>query len=125
MAANRSKERRKYSRVRFEADVDITQNEKILKADLVDISLNGLLVVSALQAAIDKTPCSIVIKLSSDTYIQMEAELAHIKGNLLGFKCTGIDIDSMVHLRRLLEINLGEANAARKILHELIQRYPE
>jgi len=43
------------------------------------------------------------------TVVQMEVRLAHSRDGLLGFECRAIDLDSLSHLRRLVELNLGDA----------------
>jgi len=35
-------------------------------------------------------------------------ELKHVEGDHLGFKCQYIDLDSVTHLKRLVELNLGD-----------------
>jgi hypothetical protein len=46
----------------------------------------------------------------------MEVELVHDDHNQLGFHCSHIDVDSISHLRRLIELNLGdEAELEREL----------
>ncbi|MBC7183294.1 MAG: PilZ domain-containing protein, partial [Marinobacter sp.] len=40
--------------------------------------------------------------------IVMAVELRHIEPHRLGFKCQYIDLDSATHLKRLVELNLGD-----------------
>ena len=37
----------------------------------------------------------------------MSLTFSHEENNTLGFKCQHIDIDSMTHLKRLVELNVG------------------
>ena len=52
------------------------------------------------------------LKLSLDdrqqVNIAMDASLVHDSKECLGFRCDHIDLESMIHLRRLLELNLGD-----------------
>jgi len=45
---------------------------------------------------------------NSDIVLTIKALLVHIKKNSFGFKFQSIDLDSLAHLRRLMEINLGD-----------------
>ncbi|WP_185234854.1 PilZ domain-containing protein [Teredinibacter franksiae] len=114
-------ERRRYSRVDFNTQVTITQHDKSCQADLLDISLNGLLVKTPEHYEINAShPLIATIPLSNDAHIRMNVSLAHSSHNILGFRNESIDIDSIGHLRRLIELNLGEADAAERVLSELL-----
>ena len=41
----------------------------------------------------------------------------------IGLTCINIDVESIAHLRRLVELNLGVPDAAERELHELIAHY--
>lgn len=54
--------------------------------------------------------CFLDIKLvNSDIHLQFEAKLSHQKENHYGFVFLSEEIDTFVHLRRLLELNLGDS----------------
>jgi len=38
----------------------------------------------------------------------METEVAHVEGRHVGLRCTHIDLDSMTHLRQLVERNADD-----------------
>jgi hypothetical protein len=40
--------------------------------------------------------------------IIMEGHIAHIEGHRVGLACDSIDLDSITHLRRLVELNAGD-----------------
>jgi hypothetical protein len=115
-------ERRRFSRIDFDAQVELSQGSQTCTAELVDISIKGLLLeqtngVKLLQGE----PVYVKILLSDQTAIAMSAEIAHQSGTQLGLECALIDIDSMSHLRRLIELNLGDPSAAERELIELIR----
>lgn len=114
-------ERRKFSRVLFDAHVELAQYDYQWHATLLDISLKGLLLQGTLPDTIaaDK---SILVKilLADNTSIAMSVTVAHQHDNQVGLACTAIDIDSVCHLRRLIELNLGSAQAAERELSVLI-----
>ncbi|MCR6652494.1 MAG: PilZ domain-containing protein [Cellvibrionaceae bacterium] len=121
---NNYQERRRFSRVEFDADVQLVQEGKHFSAKLHDISLNGVLVSTPSEYHIrTDMPCTLNVILSDQAVITMQAALVHSSSSVLGFHCTSIDMDSIVHLRRLIEINLGEPGAAERVLTELLRRH--
>ncbi|RZA02603.1 MAG: PilZ domain-containing protein [Moraxellaceae bacterium] len=122
-----SSERRQFTRVGFAAGAELIQEGNLVHADLIDISLNGILVRTPEQYEFrTDIPCSVQIHLSDDTVIQMQVALVHSSSQCLGFHCTSIDMDSIIHLRRLIEINLNDPSAAERVLAELVrqEKYP-
>ncbi|OZY84409.1 PilZ domain-containing protein [Cellvibrio mixtus] len=117
-------ERRKFSRILFDAHVELAQGEFHWRASLLDISLKGLLLQQQLPAEVDAhTPILVKILLSDNTTIAMSVTVAHQHHNQTGLVCSSIDIDSVSHLRRLIELNLGDSTAAERELSELISDY--
>ena len=53
--------------------------------------------------------------------ISMTAGIAHVDGNRAGLLCRSIDLDSVTHLRRLIELQLGDPALLERDLAELIQ----
>lgn len=114
-------ERRKFSRVLFDAKVYLVQGERHWHTQLADISLKGALVPEPLAEGFDPAlPLQLNVELADNTLITMQVQVAHQQRQQLGLVCTSIDIDSVCHLRRLLELNLGDAQAAERELSELI-----
>jgi len=117
-------ERRKFSRVLFDAHVELAQGEFHWRATLLDISLKGLLIQQSLPREVVKNePILVKILLSDNTSIGMSVVVAHQHHNQTGLMCTSIDIDSVSHLRRLIELNLGSTMEAERELSELISDY--
>jgi len=117
-------ERRQYSRVDFETDVAITQEDNAYSAQLVDISLNGVLITTPEEYAIrTDLPCTVTVSLADDVEIVMQVTLVHSSTKTLGFHCTSIDMDSMTYLRRLVEMNLPDAGASERVLNELLRHH--
>lgn len=117
-------ERRKFSRILFDAHVELAQGEFHWRASLLDISLKGLLLQQTLPMAVNlNQPILVKILLSDNACIAMSVTVAHQHHNQTGLTCTSIDIDSVSHLRRLIELNLGNAVAAERELTELVSDY--
>lgn len=119
-----ARERRKFSRILFDAHVELAQGDCHWRASLLDISLRGLLIQQQLPAEVNKSqPILVKILLSNSTCIAMTVSVAHQHHNQTGLMCTTIDIDSVSHLRRLIELNLGDSDAAERELNELMSDY--
>ncbi len=117
-------DRRQFTRVEFEAVVKLSQDGRSYDTELMDVSLNGVLVKTPSEYEIrSDQSCDISIRLSSDCVINMECTLVHSSSTYLGLHCTSIDMDSMVYLRRLIEINMDDPQASERVLSELLRRH--
>ena len=111
-------ERRVFSRVPFTGKVAVVGDHAHWLADLIDISMKGVLVTRPAEWH-DQTGDNFQLKIDlgeNRVVITMDASLVHSSDECLGFCCEHIDLDSMTHLRRLLELNLGDEE---RINHEL------
>ena len=116
-----NEERRRFRRIDFDARVEIAQGDKNWQAQLLDISLKGLLLAKMGPYQLQPTlPLLVKIILSDQTSIAMSAHVVHQTLEQLHVACVTIDIDSISHLRRLIELNIGDANAADRELSELL-----
>lgn len=113
-------ERRHFHRILFDAPATITQNDNRFHSKLIDISLNGALLEMA-EGFSGKPGDTVLlnIQLGDDIYIDMEAQVAHLEQGHLGMHCTHIDMESISHLRRLVELNLGDAAMLERELSAL------
>ncbi len=62
-----------------------------------------------------------IIELNEDARVQMQVELRHEEPDRLGFICLYIDLDSMSHLHRLVELNVADSTEMMRELRELIE----
>jgi len=104
-------EQRQFTRIHFESPVCLAIGTDRLDVELMDISLKGALVALAAGA---ETPgigavCTLELELDDGVMIQMAGHIAHAEENHVGMRCDSIDLDSATHLRRLVELNLGDA----------------
>lgn len=114
-------ERRRFSRIDFDARVEIAQGSKYWQAQLLDISLKGVLLAKMASFQLQpKIPVLVKIILSDLTSIAMSTRVVQETGEQLRLACDSIDIDSIAHLRRLVELNLGDEKAVGRELSELI-----
>jgi hypothetical protein len=116
---------RRFSRILFSSDARLitTQDHQTLqfKTEVLDLSLKGALVKRPEHWHFpDGTMLTLEFLLNdSELILQMDAVLAHSHQDSLGLRCEKIDIESASHLRRLLELNLGDADLLSRELSEL------
>ncbi|RZL36678.1 MAG: PilZ domain-containing protein [Rubrivivax sp.] len=123
-----SPERRQFARVAFAAGAELITIHTRLHCQVVDISLKGVLLQIAEGTAPPVgSPCLVKLPLgdTSDTaedgiVIAIAGELTHVAGHHAGVLCRSIDLESITHLRRLIEVNLGDAAASERELKALI-----
>ena len=102
-------ERRNFWRAVFRSPVRLTTPGGDATAQLQDISLKGaLLETSETWHGQPGDECLLCLELAPDVTISMQAEVMHVEGCNLGLRCTSIDLDSITHLRRLVELNSGD-----------------
>ena len=117
-------ERRRFTRINFDAATEVKHGDDSWKATLVDISFNGMLLTT--ETAIDlETGASVdltVHLLGDDVTINTPAVLAHKDNDQYGFSIENLDLDSLTQIRRLVELNLGdEALLERELDHLFIE----
>ncbi len=118
-----AKERRRYTRIEFDGEASVSQGDTRYEVHLIDVSLKGALIETPAQYDFDvQSPVTLTIQLAGDVSISMIAKLAHSGSSHLGFHCESIDMESMSHLRRLIELNLDDPHASERVLDELMVR---
>lgn len=103
-------EKRRFHRIEFDAPCELHCQDSVWATELLDISLKGLLVKRSARWNVPlKQPCEVIIHLDDHkSGIVMAVELRHVEPERLGFKCKYIDLESATHLKRLVELNLGD-----------------
>lgn len=114
-------ERRHFVRVTFDAPALLTTASNAFSVHVLDLSLKGALLTAPVQANLEPGMlCQLTIPLAeTGNHIAMAAEVAHIQGLHTGLLCRGIDLDSVTHLRRLIELQLGDPALLERDLGEL------
>lgn len=115
-----SGERRQFTRIHFDADTVLLFQHKRFHVQLADISLNGMLILaeSPLPMAISDT--ALVEVELGELKLEFPAHLMHHEQSHYGFRMDNLDIDTMTHLRRLVELNLGDEALFERELEQLI-----
>ena len=118
---------RYFSRVPFSAEVELQLQDRGMHVQLMDIALKGALVkVTGLHALVPQESCRLVLPLADGgESIVMTGKIAHLEGEFVGIECLNIDLSSLTQLRRLIELNTGDADLAdRELAHLFTPRSP-
>lgn len=114
-------ERRHFTRVPFDANVTIAHDSDLWQAQLLDISLNGILLSLPENWPGQKDQeFTIALELDSDTIIRVCGKVTHTEADHIGFIFENMELDSASHLKRLLLLNLGDQSLIDREIHELI-----
>lgn len=126
MADPAATERRRFSRIPFDATahIDIEDGDQYLNCQVIDVSLRGVLIIRPGQWQADlHQSCHIDLLLEDgQVVIKMQATVAHMDSAYIGFECREIDLDSMSHLKRLVELNLGDEALLHRELLTLLEQ---
>ena len=119
-AAN--EQRRRFSRVIFDAAAQLALPGGEISCTVRDLSLKGAL-ISVDAAAVPPIGSTATLTLAlagAAAAICMHGEVTHIEGATLGIRCRSIDLDSVSHLRRLVELNVGDEAVLQRELSALV-----
>lgn len=112
---------RHFSRIPFRADVVLQLHDRTMDVQLVDIALKGALVhATTPQALVLQETCRLVLPLTDGgESIVMAGKIVHHEGSNIGIECNEIDVASLTQLRRLIELNTGDADLMDRELVQL------
>ena len=122
-------ERRKFSRIKFQCHCSLIFDGKIpahdFDASLVDISLNGALIaVTTLSPNVIHEQVQINLILEgSDIQLLLNGIVCHQQELLLGIQFTTIELETMTHLKRIIELNLADNDEMHREFEQLIEMY--
>jgi hypothetical protein len=119
-----SDERRRFSRITFHRPAELDVLAERASCELLDVSLKGALVEAppAFRAGVGQA-CTLTIRLDAgEAVIRLDGLIVHREGTQVGVRCTGIDLESIAHLRRIVELNLGDEDLLHRELSALVGR---
>ncbi len=113
--------RRQFTRILFSIDAQLEVAEQSYQVNIHDISLNGALVSAPKDSPVLKGKLgTLSFSLAgSNEVVSMHIAIVHQEPEEIGLQCNAIDIDSVTHLRRLVELNLGDESQLHKELSQL------
>ncbi|GAA0793854.1 PilZ domain-containing protein [Marinobacterium sediminicola] len=119
---NNHLERRRFTRIPFDAECELHSDKGSAVVQLLDISLRGTLIESPRPLPIEVGETArLHLYLANDILIEIPATLKHAAPPQYGFVAEGIEIDSITHLRRLIELNLGDETLLERELEQLLE----
>lgn len=112
---------RQYARIPFAAQVVLHVQGRVLNVHLLDIALKGALVqTNALEPLALHEKCRLVLPLADDGEgLTMSGSIVHLDRQHVGIACQDIDLTSLTRLRRLIELNTGDAELMDRELSHL------
>lgn len=120
-------QRRAHVRVPFIEDAILRLENETATCELHDISLKGALILAPAGPDLRVgAPCTLHIRLGDDnsSVIEIRGHIARSGEDhatpLAGIAFEDIDVDSMTHLRRLMELNLGDPALMERELSALL-----
>lgn len=116
-------EQRRFSRISFDADVQLVDAKGSWRSQLIDLSLKGALIAAPQDWSGQPGEhflLELVLDSSEEVVIRMEVSVSHLGNDHIGFRCEHIDLDSISHLRRLVELNMGDAELLDRELSTLV-----
>ena len=109
---NTGSERRRFSRIPFDAGVVVERGGKTWQAQVIDISLTGLLITipDGWQGQAGEEYVIDIVFQGGGEIIGTKSVVSHVEPalNQVGFHIEEIDLAGISHLRRLVELNLGD-----------------
>lgn len=118
---------RNYHRIPFTTTATILLDHRRLVCELVDIALRGTLLQTdeLISLKVGERALVEIELVGSQLKLTFGVELIHREQNQYGFLFIDADDESIAHLRRLLELNLGDSGQIdREFVHWLKHSHP-
>lgn len=117
---NSTNDQRRFHRIFYKANAQLSCEGQSWPCEIHDLSLNGCLLNFPKPWNGDSSRSyKLILQLSEEVDITMELIVSHTTDHNVGFKCTHIDFDSISRLRRLVELNLGDNDLLERDLQAL------
>jgi hypothetical protein len=113
-------DKRRFSRVPFEGTARLKIGERLLPVELLDISVRGAQVrLPAGESVNADDECRLTLTLDdSPIHLTLESQVRHVSEDQAGLVFVLIDVTDMQHLRRIVELNLGDESAVNNLAGE-------
>ncbi len=122
--SNKWPKQRRFTRIPFHvpAQLEVGGGAK-RPCSLVNVSFRGALVeLPQGPAPAAGSTCAVTIDLdpTSGARIRMDGDVAHQNDLRIGIRADELDLESVQHLRRILEVNVGDEALVLRELGELV-----
>lgn len=116
-----ARDRRRFLRIQFDGTTRIILPDSMQTVELLDLSLKGALIHS--EKPLPITPeqnFTLRIDLAGRSQrLVFDTSLVRAMDQDYGLRFDNIDLDTLTHLRRLMELNLGDENLLERELEQL------
>lgn len=110
-------EKRMRTRAPVHIDVNILLGEETVRAEMINISLNGILCTS--NTLFKKNAlCKVIVSLSDDLQIVIASKISRVGERESAISFISMDDESFIHLRKLVQYNVGDADRIDTELHK-------
>ncbi len=101
---------RRFRRIPFEAEVTLHVGRDSWSGELLDVALKGAMVGTRTPLPHPLgTHCSLCFNLpQTPIFLDFQAVLIHHEDNHYGFRFISEDLETLTHLRKLIELNTGD-----------------
>jgi len=113
---------RRFSRITYHRPAVLDLKSARAECEVLDVSLKGALVEvgATVQPKVGDT-CALLIRLDpGGAQVRMDGEVVHVHGQKVGVKCDELDLESISHLRRLVELNVADDAVLQEELSALV-----
>jgi len=124
-----SDERRKFSRIHFDGACTLIFEKKLehhdFEASMIDISLNGALIcITPCIIDLEEEQVQLQLQLNdSSTVLLLNGFVSHQQEKLLGIQFTKLSLETISHLKRLIELNVGDSQGIHREFTQLIEQH--
>ncbi|MFZ4439654.1 MAG: PilZ domain-containing protein [Syntrophales bacterium] len=109
--------KRMRTRVPVHFDVSILLGEEVIRAEIINISLSGILCTSN-PLFQDNALCQVIVSLSDDVQIVVDSKISRVGERESAVSFMSMDDESFIHLRKLVQYNVGDADQIDKELYK-------
>lgn len=115
---------RHYSRIPFDAEALLHLQDGTISVQLIDIALKGALIRTDMQHVLElQEKCRLELPLlDGGDGVVMAGKIVHLQAQHVGIECEDIDVSSLTRLRRLIELNTGDAELMSRELSHLFEK---
>lgn len=112
-----NEKKRMRTRVPLHINVSISIGEEVIRSEALNISLNGLL--CKFNPLFQKNAlCKVIVSLSDDLQIVVDSKISRVGERETAIRFISMDEESFIHLRKLVQYNVGNADRIDKELHK-------
>ncbi len=119
-----SDERRRFTRIEFDAESNIIIKGTPYPVSMLDLCLKGVLFEAdtPLPIAMGDECLLTMCLFHTDIVLEFNSRLVHQHGKAMGFEFLSESLETFTHLRRIIELNVGDEKIVHLELSELWNR---